>query len=105
VLSRFGTSQLAVAGLLLVGFGLVMVYSASAARSEVQYGTTLAYLGRQSLALGLGLGVAAACFATPFAWLEKLGLFAWGAAVLALMATFTPLGSSGGGAQRWIALG
>jgi cell division protein FtsW len=105
MLNRFGTSQLAVAGLLLVGFGLVMVYSASAARSEVVFGTTLAYLGRQSLALALGLAVGAACFFTPLAWLERIGLYAWGAAVLALAAVFTPLGSSGGGAQRWIALG
>jgi len=105
VLSRFGTSQLAVAGLLLVGFGLVMVYSASAARSEVVFGTTLVYLGRQSLALALGLGIGAVCFFTPFAWLERIGWFAWGASVLALIATLTPLGASGGGAQRWIALG
>jgi cell division protein FtsW len=105
MLSRFGTSQLAVAGVLLVGFGLVMVYSASAARSEVVFGTTLEYLGRQSLALALGLAVGAACFYTPLAWLEKIGLAAWGAAVLALAATFTPLGASGGGAQRWLALG
>lgn len=105
MLSRFGTSQLAVAGVLLVGFGLVMVYSASAARSEVVFGTSLAYLGRQSVALALGLAVAAACFYAPLAWLEKMGLFAWGASVLALAATFTPLGASGGGAQRWIALG
>ncbi|HTO70477.1 MAG TPA: putative lipid II flippase FtsW [Myxococcota bacterium] len=105
MLNRFGTSQLAVAGLLLVGFGLVMVYSASAARSEVVFGTTLAYLGRQSLALALGLCLGAACFLVPFAFLEKLGLLAWGASVLALAATFTPLGTSGGGAQRWLALG
>jgi len=105
VLSRFGTSQLAVAGVLLVGFGLVMVYSASAARSEVVFGTSLAYLGRQSVALGLGLAVAAACFYLPLAWLEKVGLYLWGASVLALLATFTPLGASGGGARRWIALG
>jgi len=105
MLSRFGSSQLAVAGVLLVGFGLVMVYSASAARSEVVFGTTLAYLGRQTLALALGLAVGAVCFHTPLAWLEKIGLFAWGAAVLALAAVFTPLGASGGGAQRWIALG
>jgi len=105
MLNRFGTSQLAVAGVLLVGFGLVMVYSASAARSEVVFGTSLAYLGRQTLALALGLAVGAACFFAPLAWLEKIGLLAWGAAVLLLAATFTPLGMTGGGAQRWIALG
>jgi cell division protein FtsW len=105
VLSRFGTSQLAVAGVLLVGFGLVMVYSASAARSEVVFGTTLAYLGKQTLALVLGLAVGAICFWTPLAFLEKIGLWAWGISVAALLATFTPLGMSGGGAQRWIHLG
>ena len=33
MLSRFGASELLVAAILLLGFGLVMVYSASAARA------------------------------------------------------------------------
>jgi cell division protein FtsW len=69
------------------------------------FGTTLAYLGKQTLALMLGLAVGAICFWTPLAFLEKIGLWAWGASVVALLATFTPLGMSGGGAQRWIHLG
>jgi cell division protein FtsW len=105
VLSRFGTSQLAVAGVLLLGFGLVMVYSASAARSEVVFGTTFAYLGRQAVALALGLGVGAACFFAPLALLERSAYAAWAATVLCLAATFSPLGSSGGGAQRWLVIG
>ena len=94
MLSRFGTSQLAVAGVLLVGFGLVMVYSASAARSEVVFGTTLAYLGKQTLALALGLAVGALCFWTPLAWLERLGLAAWGVSVLALAAAYATASAS-----------
>ena len=50
-----------------VGFGLVMVYSASAARAEVVFGTSLAYLGRQSLALAIGLALGALCFFAPLA--------------------------------------
>ncbi len=105
MLKRFGTSELVVATLLLLGFGLVMVYSASAARAEVVFGSSFAYLGRQSLALALGLIAGAICFATPLALLERLAYVAWGASVLLLLATFSPLGLTENGARRWISLG
>lgn len=105
MLSRFGTSELVVTALLLLGFGLVMVYSASAARAEVVFGSSFAYLGRQTIALALGLGVGALCFFTPLPWLERVGYVAWGLSVLALVATFTPLGIGENGARRWIMIG
>jgi cell division protein FtsW len=105
MLSRFGISELLVAAILLLGFGLVMVYSASAARAEVVFGTSFAYLGRQSLALVIGLAVGALCFFTPLAWLEKVAYAAWALSVLALLATFTPLGVGENGARRWIMIG
>ncbi|MGH9889546.1 MAG: FtsW/RodA/SpoVE family cell cycle protein, partial [bacterium] len=105
MLNRFGTSQLLVSSILLLGFGLVMVYSASAARAEVVFGSSFAYLGRQSIALMIGLGVGALCFFTPLPWLERIGYAAWGLSVLALIATFTPLGVGENGARRWIMIG
>lgn len=105
MLSRFGTSELLVSAILLLGFGLVMVYSASAARSEVVFGSSFAYLGRQSLALMIGLGFGALCFFTPLPWLERVAYAAWGLSVLALVATFTPLGVGENGARRWIMIG
>jgi cell division protein FtsW len=105
MLSRFGTSELLVSAILLLGFGLVMVYSASAARSEVVFGSSFAYLGRQSIALVIGLGVGALCFFTPLPWLARIGYAAWALSVLALIATFTPLGVGENGARRWIMIG
>ncbi len=105
MLSRFGVSELLVAAILLLGFGLVMVYSASAARAEVVFGTSFAYLGRQTLALLIGFGIGALCYATPLAWIEKIAYIAWAASVLALIATFTPLGVGENGARRWVMLG
>jgi hypothetical protein len=93
MLSRFGTSQLVVAGVLLVGFGLVMVYSASAARSEVVFGTSLAYPGAsrwRSLSASRWRPPAS----TPRSRGSRRWGFAWGASVLAIAATFTPLGAS-----------
>lgn len=105
MLSRFGASELLVAAILLLGFGLVMVYSASAARAEVVYGSSFAYLGRQSLALLIGLGIGALCYVTPLGWLEKIAYLAWAAALLGVLSTFTPLGVGDNGARRWIVLG
>ncbi|MEX2208993.1 MAG: putative lipid II flippase FtsW [Myxococcota bacterium] len=102
MLSRFGISELLVAAILLLGFGLVMVYSASAARAEVVFGTSFAYLGRQTLALLIGLGIGALCFFTPLPWLERLGYAAWALSVVALIATFSPFGVGENGARRWV---
>ncbi len=47
MLSRLGTPQLIVAAALLLGGGLVMIYSASAVRSELIFGSSWVYVGRQ----------------------------------------------------------
>ena len=54
--SRFGTSHLLIAATLLVGGGLVMVYSASAVSAELEQGTSYVYLLRQIAAAGRGSG-------------------------------------------------
>ena len=106
MLSRFGTSELLVSAILLLGFGLVMVYSASAARAEVVFGSSFAYLGRQSLALALGLGIGALVLLHAAAPGSSASATRPGAlSVLALLATFTPLGVGENGARRWIMIG
>ncbi len=105
MLSRVGTPQLAVAATLLLGGGLVMIYSASAARGELIHGSATFYLGRQLGRLLLGVAVALLLSRVPMPWLSRLGYVAWGGAVLALLATLTPLGVTENGARRWLGLG
>jgi cell division protein FtsW len=100
-----GTPQLLVALALLVGGGLVMVYSASAARSDVYYGVTWAYLLRQLTALGVGGIAFALLHRVPLPWLERLAYLAWALGVLLIAATLTPLGVEVNGAHRWLMLG
>ena len=104
-MSRFGAPQLLVAVALLLGGGLVMVYSASAVRAEFQFGQPHAYLLRQAVAAAVG-GVALLALARmPLAWLERLGYAAWAASVVGIAATFGPLGVEANGARRWLAIG
>ncbi len=105
MLSRVGTPQLLVAGTLLLGGGLVMIYSASAARAELLYGSSWAYLGRQLLCLALGVAAATVLARIPLPWLARLGYVAWAGALFALLATLTPLGVVENGARRWLGIG
>lgn len=105
MLTRLGTPQLVAAVALLLGGGLVMTYSASAARAELIYDSTWIYVGRQLIALALGTAGALVLARIPLAWLSRLGYVAYAAALAALLATHTPLGVEENGARRWLALG
>ena len=105
MLKHMGTPQLLVALALLLGGGLVMVYSASAVRSDVYYGVTWAYLLRQLGALGIGAIAFVALQRVPLPWLERLAYLGWAIGVLMIAATLTPLGVEVNGARRWLTLG
>jgi cell division protein FtsW len=105
VLTRVGTPQLLVAATLLLGGGLVMIYSASAARAELLHGSPWFYLGRQLLRLLTGCAAALLLARIPLPWLARLGYVAWGGALIALIATLTPLGVTQNGARRWLEVG
>ncbi len=104
MLSRLGTQQLIVASALLVGSGLVMLYSASAARSELLFGSPSVYVLRQLAAFALGGAAALMLSRIPLERLRRLGYPAYAGALAALIATLGPLGLSENGAQRWLML-
>ena len=105
MLSRFGAPHLLVAVTLLVGSGLVMVYSASAARSDVYFGVTWAIALRQLVGAGLGVAALIAASRVPLDWLERLAWVCWGLGVLGIALTLGPLGIDVNGARRWLAIG
>ena len=94
--------------LLLVGFGLLMVYSASSALSDAHFGSSTVYFRSQLTKAEIGLGllfVLARIDYRVWAKLAKPMLWAAAALLLALIAPlpggFTPKIN---GASRWLAL-
>jgi len=106
-LAPFDWSLLWVAAILL-GLGLVMVYSASAAIAEAKSANQQPafYLIRHASYLALGLGLAYAVFQIPTALWQKAAptLFVLGS--LGLVLVLVPfIGKEVYGARRWIPLG
>ncbi|MGC4000611.1 MAG: putative lipid II flippase FtsW [Anaeromyxobacter sp.] len=89
--------------LALVAVGLVFVYSASAVQAG-RAGNQFTYLWRQLLAAGIGLGLMGGAL-----WLgtDRIARLAYPLmlAALVLLALVPFIGSTAGGAQRWIPLG
>ena len=87
----------------LIGFGLVMVYSASAPIAQHETGNPLFFAGRQAIYATLGLGVLYYFSRIDLAFWERMTLPLMGLSLVALMAVFLPvLGVSVNGSHRWI---
>jgi cell division protein FtsW len=102
VLNRLGVPQLIACAVALVGLGLVMVYSASAVRADLEFGSPTLYVVRQLHGIALGGLAAFAAARVPLEWLRRSALAIWALGLLAIIATFTPLGLEHNGARRWV---
>ncbi len=92
--------------LLLAALGLIMLYSASYARAYYVTGNSASYFTSQLVYVLMGVGVLFAISRVPYAWYRKLAFPILGVSVALLMlVSLTSVGSSGGGAERWINLG
>lgn len=91
--------------LLLVGFGLVMLYSTSAYTAELQHSDDMYFFARQAR-----VSIAAILFAVGLSFVDyhylwNLGWVSYiGSAILMLLVK-TPLGVEVNGARRWLNLG
>ena len=90
---------------MLVCFGAVMSYSASAVYAEMNYGTSTYFLVKylQYAAIAVVATVPFVIFARPWFW-KIFGAASYVVAVILLVVVIVA-GSTGGGAQRWIAIG
>jgi len=87
----------------LVGFGLVMVYSASAITAQDKLGDSFFFLKRQAVAAGLGLVAMAVAMKLGYRRMARLAYPLLVIAVLLLIAVLIPgLGTRVGGAKRWL---
>lgn len=92
--------------LLLLGFGFVMVSSASMPIADRIFDAPFHFVIRHAVALGLGTVAGILVFATPLAWWERSGpaLFFLGLVLLVLVLV-PGIGRTVNGASRWIPLG
>jgi cell division protein FtsW len=94
---------LALIALLLVGFGVIMVYSASAIRAQERFGDPLLFLKRQALWALLGVGAMVWAMHLDYRRLQRWTPLAVLLALGLLGAVLIPhVGARVNGARRWI---
>jgi cell division protein FtsW len=92
--------------LLLLGFGFVMVASASMSIADRIFEAPFHFVTRHALALGLALAAGVTVFAVPLDWWEKSGALLFLIGVVLLILVLVPgVGRTVNGATRWIPLG
>ncbi len=91
--------------LLLAGFGLVQVYSASYIFSIEKYNDGLFFFKKQVLFFIIGLLALLFIATISWKWARFIGISLWVLSVLLIIVTLIPgIGVSAGGAQRWLDL-
>jgi rod shape determining protein RodA len=93
------------AALALAAIGLVAIYSAKLQALTVQDLPTTLYVSRQAVALVVGVAVLLAASVVDYRHLRSYAGLGYLAALLFLILVITPLGTTVGGAQRWILIG
>lgn len=94
--------------LFLLGFGLIMVYSASAYEASVseKLGYDAAfYFKKQATAAGMGLAAMVVVSKIPYHFWEKFAIPAYIVSAILIILVLTPLGYEANGARRWLRLG
>jgi cell division protein FtsW len=94
--------------LILLGLGLVMVYSASIAIAEADKATghqSSYYLVRQGIFILIGLCAGAITFQIPVEWWQKMAPYLFMAGLASLVLVLIPgIGRNVNGSQRWLPL-
>lgn len=90
--------------LFLLGFGLVMIYSASSYTAFNDYGNSAYYLQRQGIAAVLGLVAMVVVSYIPYHFWERFALLGYFVSIVLILLVLTPLGVESHGAKRWIGI-
>jgi len=100
-ITRYFDSMLLLILMLLIVFGLVMLYSASSYDGAVTYGDSAYYLKKQLFATVFGLILMTLVAFVPYHFWERLQFMVYLAAVIMLF-LIIPFGTTANGAKRWI---
>lgn len=88
----------------ILGFGLLMVYSASAVEALKEYGSSTYFLGRQAIFIAVGLVAMLIVSRVSLDFMRSSAMWAvWGFVLLLLFAVLVA-GEKHGGATRWIVI-
>lgn len=90
--------------ILLVGFGVIMVYSASYYEAMQKFGDASYYLNKHLFACAVGFVGVFIAYKIPYHIYRKLGFLPW-LACIAVILMIIPFGFEANGARRWIRLG
>lgn len=88
----------------LVGFGLVMVYSASYYEAMQEFNNPNYYVKKQAIAIVIGFVGVFVAYKIPYKFYRKLGFLPYIACVIVILMIY-PFGFEANGARRWIKLG
>ncbi len=88
----------------LLIFGLIMLYSASSYNSQLKFGTSSWYVRRQLIATVLGIGVMFGVTFIPVGFWKKVAFPIYILGVGAVLLVLSPLGEEYLGARRWLNL-
>lgn len=92
--------------LVLVGFGLIMLYSASGVMASQKLGSDFYLVRNQLTKLGLGLGMMMVALRINYHWYKRLILPIFGVAFFMLLLVAIPgIGTIQNGARRWFSMG
>jgi cell division protein FtsW len=96
---------LAAAAIALLGFGVVMVYSASAVEATTTFRNPQYFLVRQSIYACLGLALVLGVSRIDYHRLRPFTYPILGSVTFLMILSVTGFGHTGGGAARWLAIG
>lgn len=88
--------------LFLLGFGLVMIYSASSYEAQQTFGDEAYYLKKQLIAVIIGLVMMMIVANIPYHFWERFALLGYLISMALVPMVLTPLGVKSHGARRWI---
>ena len=88
--------------LFLLGFGLVMIYSASSYEAFQEFGDAAHYLKKQLTSIIIGLVLMVIVANIPYHFWERFFLLGYLASMALVPLVLTPLGVESHGARRWI---
>ena len=88
--------------LFLLGFGLVMIYSASSYEAFQTYEDTTYYMKRQLIAIIIGMVLMIVVANIPYHFWERFALLGYLISMALVPVVLTPLGVESHGARRWI---
>lgn len=94
--------------LFLLGFGLVMIYSASSydASTSKSFNYDAAYfLKKQAVSSALGVVAMFVVAFIPYHFWERFAFWGYGISAVLILLVLTPLGIEANGAKRWLNLG